>query len=161
MELMAQGEQLVVEMSSATRRDPSHADQAAAVAKASPDAWNQQTMGVEAIHAPAKGGRGGRGRGGRGRGTGMVVQPASSVDATAVAPQQPAASPESSETSCVVCCDQERTHALIPCGHLCLCSACTEMLLASAARATSRGQTGTLRCPVCRTSCETAMRVFT
>ena len=111
----------------------------------------------------AKGGRGGRGRGrGRGTGTGMVVQPpsSSSVDATAtLAPPPPPTNADADSSSCVVCYDHERTHALVPCGHLCLCSTCSEMLLSAAARAA--GVADSLRCPVCRAPCESAMRVFT
>jgi hypothetical protein len=42
--------------------------------------------------------------------------------------------------SCVICMDQPRTTALIPCGHPLLCAACADKVLRTAAPA----------CPVCR-----------
>jgi hypothetical protein len=42
--------------------------------------------------------------------------------------------------SCAVCMDAERTTALVPCGHVLLCSSCAARVLATAAPA----------CPVCR-----------
>ena len=113
------------------------------------------------------GGRGGRGRGGRGRGTGAVnlpitdtasgLPPPPITDAASALPPPPLAATPGDDTSCVVCCDQERTHALIPCGHLCLCTSCSEMIV----EASSSRSDYPLRCPVCREPCETAMRVFT
>lgn len=51
---------------------------------------------------------------------------------------------------CVVCLDDAQTHLLVPCGHLCLCAACSETLMSELCPL----------CPVCRTPCDTATRVF-
>ena len=47
---------------------------------------------------------------------------------------------------CVVCLDDEPTHAVLPCGHRCLCAGC----LVAAAR----------ECPVCRTPSQGTVRIF-
>ena len=47
--------------------------------------------------------------------------------------------------SCVVCLDEAKSHALVPCGHRCVCGPCGERL----------GQ-----CPVCRQAVTMAMRVW-
>ena len=58
---------------------------------------------------------------------------------------------EKSESSeCVVCFDQRVTHAVIPCGHLVLCSECANMIM---------GQEGR-QCPVCRQPAREATRIF-
>ena len=46
---------------------------------------------------------------------------------------------------CVVCFVQPKSHILIPCGHLCLCSPCSEAIK---------------QCPLCRSAVESAHRVF-
>lgn len=56
---------------------------------------------------------------------------------------------EDVSVECIVCFDAERTHALVPCGHLCVCKACVELILE---------QRGT--CPLCRKVCAMAMRVY-
>ena len=40
---------------------------------------------------------------------------------------------------CCVCLDKQTTHAFVPCGHLCVCSSCAELLMRVDAR-----------CPYCR-----------
>ena len=61
------------------------------------------------------------------------------------------ASASEDDKQCVVCCEAERSHALIPCGHLSLCEACSGMLLLG---------TREPLCPLCRTPCKQALRVF-
>ena len=48
---------------------------------------------------------------------------------------------------CVVCMDQDATHAAAPCGHLVLCEACVARL---------KGST----CPACRAEVTTYMRIY-
>ena len=50
---------------------------------------------------------------------------------------------------CVVCMEVEKSVALLPCSHLCLCGACTEIIMAS-----------TKQCPVCRAPVATTQRFF-
>lgn len=50
---------------------------------------------------------------------------------------------------CCVCLDRGRSHALMPCGHLCTCMDCADFLAA-------RGSP----CPVCRVSIERAQQIF-
>lgn len=40
---------------------------------------------------------------------------------------------------CCVCLDKQSTHAFVPCGHLCVCSSCAELLMCADAK-----------CPYCR-----------
>ena len=40
---------------------------------------------------------------------------------------------------CVVCMDSKKSHALVPCGHMCVCKKCAETILATRQL-----------CPVCR-----------
>ena len=56
------------------------------------------------------------------------------------------------EDMCVVCWDGRADHAVVPCGHLCLCEVCGT---AGELKATLRG-----RCPVCKGKAETSLRVF-
>jgi len=51
---------------------------------------------------------------------------------------------------CCVCLDRSKSHALLPCGHLCACMDCAAFL---AARASP--------CPVCRCAIERAVQIFT
>ena len=55
---------------------------------------------------------------------------------------------------CVVCLDRTRSHALVPCGHVCVCARCCEDLVADLDE--------TRRCcPMCRTTIESTLRVYT
>ena len=47
--------------------------------------------------------------------------------------------------SCVVCLDEAKSHALVPCGHRCVCGPCSERLA---------------QCPVCRQAVTMSMRVW-
>jgi hypothetical protein len=53
------------------------------------------------------------------------------------------------EEACVVCLDAPRHVALIPCGHVVLCLACSRSVLASA----------TKECPMCRVGIEEAVEL--
>lgn len=53
----------------------------------------------------------------------------------------------SSADECVVCMDGAQTHALVPCGHQCICEKCVAHVMSSS-------------CPICRTSCVATLRVF-
>ena len=57
-----------------------------------------------------------------------------------VPPAAPAPHPDAEETQCVVCFDAPKDHAIVPCGHVCVCEACAEQLT----------KTRTPMCPVCR-----------
>ena len=50
---------------------------------------------------------------------------------------------------CVVCMEVEKSVALLPCSHLCMCVACTDIIMAS-----------TKQCPVCRAPVATTQRFF-
>ena len=54
------------------------------------------------------------------------------------------------EGKCVVCLDHDATHAIIPCGHRCVCQEHAEMLI---------GLKDQL-CPVCRVSIRGSLRVY-
>lgn len=68
-------------------------------------------------------------------------------------------SPSSSDPSnnaeqsdlCVVCLDGRCTHVFVPCGHLCICSSCADMVT----------QTDLQECPMCRVPSQSVMRVYT
>lgn len=68
-------------------------------------------------------------------------------------------SPSSSDSSnnaeqsdlCVVCLDSRCTHVFVPCGHLCVCSTCADMVI----------QTDLQECPMCRVPSQCVMRVYT
>ena len=52
---------------------------------------------------------------------------------------------------CIVCQDAEITHAFMHCGHMCVCSACGEAVLAASSSAS---------CPICREPAAQVMRVY-
>ena len=54
---------------------------------------------------------------------------------------------DSSKRECVVCLERVSTHALMPCGHRCVCEKCAQILNNRA-------------CPICRTLVEKAVRIF-
>jgi len=55
------------------------------------------------------------------------------------------------DMKCVMCLDQYRAIAFVPCGHCCCCCSCTRTLMTSS--------TGRI-CPVCRSTIENVLRVF-
>ena len=61
---------------------------------------------------------------------------------------RPANAPRGMST-CVVCLDQDPEHALLPCGHLCLCTDCLK-----------RTQQWD-RCPLCESNVEHIVRIYT
>jgi hypothetical protein len=67
-----------------------------------------------------------------------------------VPPAAPAPHPDSEETMCVVCFDAPKDHAIVPCGHMCVCARCAEQLT----------KTRTPMCPVCRGPIIQTMKVF-
>ena len=52
------------------------------------------------------------------------------------------------QTSCIVCFRGDKSHAAVPCGHLCVCEACAERI-----------QIGD-PCPVCRKEVAAKLRVY-
>eukprot|EP00929_Paragymnodinium_shiwhaense_P096967 TRINITY_DN58742_c0_g1_i1.p1 TRINITY_DN58742_c0_g1~~TRINITY_DN58742_c0_g1_i1.p1 ORF type:complete len:957 (-),score=226.41 TRINITY_DN58742_c0_g1_i1:67-2850(-) len=52
---------------------------------------------------------------------------------------------------CVVCLDQEKTHAFVPCGHLCVCRSCADTLVAQRPHSL---------CPVCRQVIQKELQIF-
>ena len=54
---------------------------------------------------------------------------------------------EAEEENCTVCYDNPRTHAFIPCGHLCVCGDCAE-----------RGEFS--RCIMCRVPASSLQRIY-
>ena len=54
------------------------------------------------------------------------------------------------EHTCVVCIDAATDHAVIPCGHVCLCSTCGPRL----------ARTRHARCPICREPVQSLQKLF-
>ena len=71
------------------------------------------------------------------------VQAVLAEDATPPAPA-PAPEPERATAECAVCWE-EATHLVSPCGHFCLCEACSQ---------------GMSKCPICRGSVQSIIKVF-
>lgn len=59
---------------------------------------------------------------------------------------------EEGDEVCIVCWDGRADHAIVPCGHLCLCGSCSSFAKLH----------GTLnsKCPVCKGVAQSAMRVY-
>ena len=74
--------------------------------------------------------------------------------ASAATPAPPAVAAakhvDEDETECVVCLDRTRTHAFVPCGHMCVCEECSAAVMDAAEQ----------RCPVCRADVMMAMQMF-
>jgi hypothetical protein len=70
------------------------------------------------------------------------------VGSSVVPPSVP--HPDDEETQCVVCFDAPKDHAIVPCGHQCVCARCAEQLT----------KTRTPTCPVCREPIRETMKVF-
>ena len=101
----------------------------------------------------------------------VLAPAAAAVAAPAVSPTAAAGSDKDERLPfCVVCLDRESTHALVPCGHRCICEACSTRLLGAkdAARPVEDGggaeqkeeEIDATLCPICRRRCDSALRVF-
>jgi hypothetical protein len=55
---------------------------------------------------------------------------------------------EAGNMNCVICLEKQRDTVVIPCNHLCLCSAC-------------RTVAAFPKCPVCRTKVEKLIKIYT
>jgi hypothetical protein len=64
-----------------------------------------------------------------------------------VPPAAPAPHPGAEETMCVVCFDAPKDHIIVPCGHMCVCGACAELLTKT-------------RNPSCRRAIRETVKVF-
>ena len=60
-----------------------------------------------------------------------------------------ARTPDADEPKCVICLEAKRTHAMLPCGHLCLCSDCCAPYLQHSGN-----------CPVCRAPGSAVYRIY-
>jgi hypothetical protein len=61
---------------------------------------------------------------------------------------------KSGEEDCVICLVASRSHAMMPCGHRCVCEECGARVLMTKRR---EGRV----CPMCRTKCSECVRIFT
>jgi hypothetical protein len=59
---------------------------------------------------------------------------------------------DDAQATCVVCLDAPPALACVPCGHVCLCDACSQALAAQAA--------ARFKCPICRLKVQCTMRVY-
>lgn len=58
---------------------------------------------------------------------------------------------EGGEGCCVICMTERATHAMVPCGHLCLCAADVALLF---------HKEQMVKCPVCRKTAHTGVHIF-
>jgi hypothetical protein len=54
------------------------------------------------------------------------------------------------QSECCVCLDTAKSHAFVPCGHLCVCAACAESIMSSSKK----------ECPSCRGPAAHVMKIF-
>jgi hypothetical protein len=74
------------------------------------------------------------------------------IESAPASPHQAgSAGPPRTTAECVVCLTRPPSHVLVPCGHLVLCPPCTMTVLESKTR----------QCPVCRSTIERGVEVFT
>ena len=92
------------------------------------------------------GGASGGGGGGHVDGEDAVLVEHSAHDETP--PSLPSSRAKPSARSCIICLENKRTFALVPCGHRCLCAACTDLSAIGFA------------CPICREEATGVLRVF-
>ena len=90
---------------------------------------------------------------------GLPMQLPAANNANLIAPSAPPlptdqdeTPPQEGEDVCIVCWDRRADHAIVPCGHLCLCSCCS---IHATLQGTLRG-----RCPVCKCVAQKAMKVY-
>mmetsp|Transcript_51584 Transcript_51584/g.85471 ORF Transcript_51584/g.85471 Transcript_51584/m.85471 type:complete len:210 (+) Transcript_51584:71-700(+) len=50
---------------------------------------------------------------------------------------------------CLICFNAEKTHAMVPCGHKCVCEGCAQAI-----------QSSSNQCPVCRGNIQSVLKVF-
>jgi hypothetical protein len=74
------------------------------------------------------------------------------VDKFGCNPAQLQVQENSSEAECVICLDRPASHAMIPCGHRCICSLC--------AAETKKKDVSFLRCPICRAKFKSIVQIF-
>ena len=53
------------------------------------------------------------------------------------------------EEVCVVCLDNKKTHAFNPCGHMCVCKTCADIIIQSDSN-----------CPMCRISVTNSLKIY-
>lgn len=53
------------------------------------------------------------------------------------------------DRNCCVCLESEKTHAIMPCGHMCVCSACADVIMG-----------GSHKCPLCNRGVTSMVRIF-
>ena len=73
------------------------------------------------------------------------------LDGPGASAESESADATSDQTPCVICQDQAKTHAFVPCGHRCVCEACGKRLMALRTRRV---------CPICRQPATSSMRIW-
>jgi tetratricopeptide (TPR) repeat protein len=58
--------------------------------------------------------------------------------------------PDVAPSECCVCLDEAKTHAFVPCGHLCVCAGCAESIMSSLKK----------ECPSCRGPAAHVVKIF-
>jgi hypothetical protein len=58
--------------------------------------------------------------------------------------------PDMAQSECCVCLDEAKSHAFVPCGHLCVCAGCAESIISSLKK----------ECPSCRCPAAHVMKIF-
>ena len=74
-----------------------------------------------------------------------AVEAAEAADVEVAAPLP--AAPHVAE--CVVCMDAPQSHALVPCGHMCMCATCAERCVETVKE-----------CPMCRAPAHQTFRIY-
>ena len=83
-----------------------------------------------------------------------VVREVIDVDAGAVHQSEQLPRPQASAVpDCIVCMSAASTHALVPCGHMCVCGTC-------AAQFVDQRTPSACICPICRIPVRTLMRIY-
>ena len=58
--------------------------------------------------------------------------------------------PDVAPSECCVCLDEAKSHAFVPCGHLCVCAGCAESIMSSLKK----------ECPSCRGPAAHVVKIF-
>lgn len=82
----------------------------------------------------------------------LPAAPPPPVLAADAAPTAAAPPPELDE--CAVCLEAPRTHAMVPCGHMCACARCAKLLAADAKKRDCE-----LLCPICREATSSVVKI--